>query len=62
MTLAHGSQDSGTSTRAFGTILIWMQEKTAPCFVIATANDIARATEGGEAERGGAVGTARTGI
>ncbi|HVN53496.1 MAG TPA: AAA family ATPase [Anaerolineaceae bacterium] len=39
--LAHGSQDSGTSTRVFGTILTWMQEKTAPCFVVATANDIA---------------------
>jgi AAA+ superfamily predicted ATPase len=38
--LAHGSGDSGTSTRVFGTILTWMQEKTAPCFVIGTANDI----------------------
>lgn len=39
--LAHGTGDSGTSTRVFGTILTWMQEKTAPCFVVATANDIA---------------------
>lgn len=39
--LAHGGQDSGTSQRVFGTILTWMQEKTAPCFVVATANDIA---------------------
>ncbi len=39
--LAHGGGDSGTSTRVFGTILTWMQEKTAPCFVIGTANDIA---------------------
>jgi AAA+ superfamily predicted ATPase len=38
--LAHGGGDSGTSTRVFGTILTWMQEKTAPCFVIGTANDI----------------------
>lgn len=38
---AHGGGDSGTSTRVFGTILTWMQEKTAPCFVVATANDIA---------------------
>lgn len=38
--LAHGGMDSGTSTRVFGTILTWMQEKTAPCFVVATANDI----------------------
>jgi AAA+ superfamily predicted ATPase len=39
--LSHGGLDSGTSTRVFGTILTWMQEKTAPCFVVATANDIA---------------------
>lgn len=38
--LAHGGLDSGTSTRVFGTILTWMQEKKAPCFVVATANDI----------------------
>ncbi len=38
--LAHGGLDSGTSTRVFGTILTWMQEKTAACFVVATANDI----------------------
>jgi hypothetical protein len=33
--------DSGTSTRVFGSILTWMQEKTAPCFVVGTANDVA---------------------
>lgn len=38
--LAHGGGDSGTSTRVFGTLLTWMQEKTAPCFVVGTANDI----------------------
>lgn len=38
--LSHGGLDSGTSTRVFGTILTWMQEKTAPAFVVATANDI----------------------
>lgn len=38
--LAHGGLDSGTSTRVFATILTWMQEKTAPVFVVATANDI----------------------
>ena len=32
--------DSGTSARVFGTFLTWMQEKTAPVFVVATANDI----------------------
>ncbi|MGL4549979.1 MAG: AAA family ATPase [Gemmataceae bacterium] len=40
--LAHGGLDSGTSTRVFGTVLTWMQEKTAPVFVVATANDISR--------------------
>lgn len=35
-----GSGDSGTSARVFGTFLTWMQEKTAPVFIIATANDI----------------------
>ena len=35
-----GGLDGGTSKRVFGTILTWMQEKTAPCFVVATANDI----------------------
>lgn len=39
--LAHGGGDSGTSTRVFGNILTWMQEKTAPCFVVGTANDVA---------------------
>lgn len=33
--------DSGTSVRVFGTILTWMQEKTLPVFVVATANNIA---------------------
>ncbi len=32
--------DSGTSSRVFGTFLTWMQEKTKPVFVIATANNI----------------------
>jgi SpoVK/Ycf46/Vps4 family AAA+-type ATPase len=35
-----GSGDSGTSQRVFGTFLTWMQEKTKPVFVIATANKI----------------------
>jgi SpoVK/Ycf46/Vps4 family AAA+-type ATPase len=37
-----GGLDGGVSTRVFGTILTWMQEKTAPCFVVATANNIAQ--------------------
>lgn len=32
--------DSGTSRRVFGTLLTWMQEKTAPVFIIATANNV----------------------
>jgi ATP-dependent 26S proteasome regulatory subunit len=37
---ATGDLDGGTSRRVFGTILTWMQEKTAPVFVVATANDV----------------------
>lgn len=32
--------DSGTATRVFGTFLTWMQEKSKPVFVVATANNI----------------------
>lgn len=32
--------DSGTASRVFSTFLTWMQEKSSPVFVIATANDI----------------------
>ena len=35
-----GGGDSGTSSRVFGSFLTWMQEKTAPVFVIATANKV----------------------
>lgn len=38
----NGSGDGGTSTRIFGTFLTWMQEKTKPVFVVATANNIDR--------------------
>ncbi|WP_434291687.1 AAA family ATPase [Clostridium botulinum] len=37
---ASSSGDSGTSMRIFGTFLTWMQEKTKPVFVVATANNI----------------------
>jgi AAA+ superfamily predicted ATPase len=40
--LAQGGLDGGTSTRVFGSILTWMSEKTVPCFVVATANDVSR--------------------
>lgn len=39
--LSSGDLDGGTSRRVFGTILTWMQEKTAPVFVVATANGVA---------------------
>lgn len=35
-----GSTDGGTSSRVFGTFLSWMQDKTAPVFIVATANDV----------------------
>src|SRR5213075_2744738 len=35
-----GSTDGGTTARVLGTFLTWLSEKTAPVFVVATANDI----------------------
>lgn len=35
-----GSSDTGVSARVFGTLLTWLQEKTSPVFVVATANRI----------------------
>jgi SpoVK/Ycf46/Vps4 family AAA+-type ATPase len=32
--------DAGTASRVFGTFLTWLQEKSAPVFVIATANNV----------------------
>ena len=37
-----GSTDGGTSARVFGTFLNWLQEKSAPVFVVATANDVSQ--------------------
>jgi ATP-dependent 26S proteasome regulatory subunit len=39
---AGGGGDSGVSTRVFGNLLTWMEEKQKPVFVVATANDITR--------------------
>src|SRR5438445_1786334 len=41
---AHGSgrSDGGTTGRVFATLLTWLSEKTAPVFVVATANDISQ--------------------
>lgn len=37
---ANQSTDGGLSRRMFGALLTWMQEHTAPVFLIATANDV----------------------
>lgn len=37
-----GVSDSGTTMRVFATFLTWMQEKTSPVFLIATANDVTK--------------------
>ncbi len=34
------SNDGGLSKRMFGSLLTWMQEHTAPVFLVATANDV----------------------
>jgi len=36
-----GSAETAGATRAFGTFITWLQEKTRPVFVVATANDVA---------------------
>jgi SpoVK/Ycf46/Vps4 family AAA+-type ATPase len=35
-----GASDAGTSARVFGTFITWLQEKTSPVFVVATANNV----------------------
>lgn len=37
-----GGGDSGVSTRLFGTLLTWMQDKKAPVFLVMTANEVWR--------------------
>lgn len=37
-----GGGDGGTSSRVFGTLLSWMNDKTCPVFVVATANEFDR--------------------
>lgn len=37
-----GATDGGTSARVFGSLISWLQEKTAPVFVVATANDVSQ--------------------
>jgi SpoVK/Ycf46/Vps4 family AAA+-type ATPase len=35
-----GATDGGTSARVFGSFLSWLQDRKAPVFVVATANDV----------------------
>ena len=42
MSSSGGSTDGGTSARVFGTLLNWLQDKTKPVFVVATANDVSK--------------------
>lgn len=37
-----GSLDGGTSSRVFGTLLTWLQEKKSSVYVVATGNDVSR--------------------
>jgi SpoVK/Ycf46/Vps4 family AAA+-type ATPase len=37
-----GVADGGTTARVFGTFLTWLSEKSAPVFVVATANDVSQ--------------------
>ena len=37
-----GATDGGTTARVFGTFLTWLSEKSAPVFVVATANDVSQ--------------------
>lgn len=39
-TSGSGDSDGGTSVRVFGSFLTWLQDKKAPVFVVATANNI----------------------
>ena len=41
-TQSSGVSDGGTTARVLGTFLTWLSEKSAPVFVVATANDISQ--------------------
>ncbi len=38
--IVSGDGDLGTSRRVFGSLITWMQEKTSPVFIVATANNM----------------------
>ena len=37
-----GSSDGGTNARVFGNLLNWLQDKTSPVLIVATANDVSQ--------------------
>ena len=37
---ASTDEDSGASRRVFGALIAWMQEKSSPVFIVATANNV----------------------
>ncbi len=37
-----GNGDGGVSTRLFGTLLTWLNDRTSDVFVVCTANDVSR--------------------
>jgi SpoVK/Ycf46/Vps4 family AAA+-type ATPase len=41
-TRSSGQTDGGTTSRVFGYFISWLQEKTSPVFVVATANDVSQ--------------------
>ncbi len=41
-TKSSNATDGGTSARVFGSFLSWLQEKSTPVFVVATANDVSQ--------------------
>jgi SpoVK/Ycf46/Vps4 family AAA+-type ATPase len=41
-TASSGQTDGGTTSRVFASFITWLQEKTSPVFVIATANNVSQ--------------------
>ena len=41
-TQSSGMSDGGTTSRVFSTFLTWLSDKTSPCFVVATSNDVSQ--------------------
>jgi SpoVK/Ycf46/Vps4 family AAA+-type ATPase len=41
-TKSSNNTDGGTAARVFGSLLSWMQDKTKPVYIVATANDVSQ--------------------